>query len=63
MQEPVWVPGLPWDLFPAQLHMAPHWKPFLCVITSRVGRLRGSLSAMDSNMRIASDQVSELATQ
>lgn len=57
LEEPIWVPGLPCGLFTAQLDMAPQWSPFLTVLVSRLRRIRSSLSAMDSNMRISSDEV------
>jgi hypothetical protein len=61
LEEPIWVPGLPCGLFTAQLDMAPQWTPFLTVLVSRLRRIRSSLSAMDSNMRISSDEVTFFA--
>ena len=54
---PIWVPGLPLRLLGAQAEFAPLWMPFLTVLVSRLRRIRSSLSAMDSNMRISSDEV------
>lgn len=61
--EPAWVPGLPPALLLSGWALQKHWAPFLGVLASRVGRLRGSLSALDNNMRIASELADKLIKQ
>eukprot|EP00602_Paraphysomonas_sp_CaronLab_P000609 CAMPEP_0185022384 /NCGR_PEP_ID=MMETSP1103-20130426/5105_1 /TAXON_ID=36769 /ORGANISM="Paraphysomonas bandaiensis, Strain Caron Lab Isolate" /LENGTH=550 /DNA_ID=CAMNT_0027554431 /DNA_START=131 /DNA_END=1783 /DNA_ORIENTATION=+ len=52
--EPSWVPMLPRSLLWKESVFPHHWGPFYAVISSRLSRLRATLTSMDANMRIDS---------
>jgi hypothetical protein len=54
--EPCWVPGYPLSLAGDTAPLSHEWVTFVAVVASRLGRVRSTLTAMDSHVRIDSDR-------